>query len=479
MRLAVVQMTANLNHPPLIRRPSSMLVMALCVLSAILYGVWILPNTIFIRNFCLITGALLSLFVIFPNWRILIQRRAIPIALILLLLIWVTIHLFFIGIDHQGQFAEYTKIWKKIALSIPFALGLGLSLLSYANDPVKTRRYWNLIFFGFLLPAITYFVKWFVTLMGQKYGFPVPIFLILDPDHMGSQFGISRAWYVFFCLPVVAISIGLVVTRLKNKTFSFFNSFIYLACIPLTLLIFYIENDRLGTFFGLALIVIAFVSIGIAVIRNRSWLVLLIFLAVIFSSATILWGSFKQNTQWLTLVSDTKVAIQQVDHLDNWRYNRIQMKGYPLNESGQPVSSSNYERISWAIVGARFVAERPLGYGLLSLSFGRLCKEKWPDSEMSWSHSAWLDFTLGYGVPGLLLLAIAIFLTWRNSGKSPAPWFLIGRWSLPMLSAVFLVKEISSEVFINAFIFLIVLASTLSLSVEASPGECSGISKKR
>ena len=252
-----------------------------------------------------------------------------------------------------------------------------------------------------------------------------------------------------------------------------------MACIPLTLLIFYIENDRLGTFFGLALIVIAFVSIGIAVIRNRSWLVLLIFLAVIFSSATILWGSFKQNTQWLTLVSDTKVAIQQVDHLDNWRYNRIQMKGYPLNESGQPVSSSNYERISWAIVGARFVAERPLGYGLLSLSFGRLCKEKWPDSEMSWSHSAWLDFTLGYGVPGLLLLAIAIFLTWRNSGKSPAPWFLIGRWSLPMLSAVFLVKEISSEVFINAFIFLIVLASTLSLSVEASPGECSGISKKR
>jgi hypothetical protein len=467
MRLAVVQMTANLNHPPLIRRPSSMLVMALCVLSAILYGVWILPNTIFIRNFCLITGALLSLFVIFPNWRILIQRRAIPIALILLLLIWVTIHLFFIGIDHQGQFAEYTKIWKKIALSIPFALGLGLSLLSYANDPVQTRRYWNLIFFGFLLPAITYFVKWFVTLMGQKYGFPVPIFLILDPDHMGSQFGISRAWYVFFCLPVVAISIGLVVTRLKNKTFSFFNSFIYLACIPLTLLIFYIENDRLGTFFGLALIVIAFVSIGIAVIRNRSWLVLLIFLAVIFSSATILWGSFKQNHEWFSLMADFKVAVQ-VDKYDHWKYNRIKIVGWPKNDLGDTVGPSNYQRIAWLVVGSRFVAERPLGYGLLSLSFGRLCKEKWPDSEMSWSHSAWLDYTLGYGLPGLLLLGAAILLTWSNSKASPTPWLLIGRWALPILSAVFLVKEISSEVFLNAFIFLIVFTSTLSLKVKIS-----------
>ena len=462
-------MAANLNHHPLeIRRPSSVLVTVLCALSAILYGVWILPNTIFIRSFCLITGAFLSLFVIFPNWRILIQRRAAPIALMALLLIWVSIHLFFIGVDYEGQYAEYTKIWKKIALSIPFALGLGLGLLSYANDPVKTRRYWNIVFIGLLLPAITYFVKWGTTLMGQKYGFAVPIYLILDPNHMGSQMGISRAWYVFFCLPAVAVSIGLVVIRLKNKTFSFFNSFLYLACIPFTLLIFYIENDRLGTFFSLALLLTAFILIGLAVVRNFSWLTLAIFLLAICSSAWILWGSFNQNSQWLSLIADTKVAVQQVDKLDNWRYNRIQAKGYPFNELGQPVSASNYERISWAIVGTRFVVERPLGYGLLSLSFGRLCKEKWPDSEMSWSHSAWLDFTLGYGLPGLLLLVAAILLTWLNSKASPTPWLLIGRWALPILSAVFLVKEISSEVFLNAFIFLIVFTSTLSLKVKIS-----------
>jgi hypothetical protein len=55
-------------------------------------------------------------------------------------------------------------------------------------------------------------------------------------------------------------------------------------------------------------------------------------------------------------------------------------------------------------------------------------------------------------------------LSWRNSRKASSPWFLIGLWALPSLAVVLLVKEISSEVFINAFIFLIVLAATLSIN---------------
>lgn len=51
--------------------------------------------------------------------------------------------------------------------------------------------------------------------------------------------------------------------------------------------------------------------------------------------------------------------------------------------------------------------ENPQDCGLLSLSFGAPSKERWPNSEMSWSHSAWLDFTLGYGIPGLMLLLSA------------------------------------------------------------------------
>lgn len=438
------------------------MVLTLCWLFAILYGVWILPETIFIRHFCLVVGALLSLPVIYPNRRLLLKNEAVPIWLIGLLILWVTFHLFFIGRDFNAQWEEYTRIWKKIAVGSVFAIGLGLALISQANNQKHTNQYWRIVYFGLLLPAITYFLKLGATTLGAKYGFHVPIYLVLDPDHMGSRFGISRAWYVFFCLPAVAISIGMLFIRIKNKLLTFSNGLIYLTCIPVTLLIFYIENDRLGTFFGFVLILIASLSLGIGLIWRRNFLALSLFLVLIASSTLVFWSSFKANPEWQTLIADSKIAVQ-VDKFDNWKYNQRTMKGYPLNEFGKPVGGSNYLRISWAVVGSRFVASNPLGYGLLSLSLGKFSEELWPDSELSWSHSAWLDFTLGYGIPAFLLLFSAFLLSWKNSKKTPAPWFAVGRWALPMLSVVFLVKEISSEIFINAFIFIIVFSATLSL----------------
>ena len=440
------------------------LTLTLCCLFAILYGVWILPHTVFIRHFCLVSGAILSLYVIYPNRRLLLKKEAAPIWLIVLLILWVTFHLFFIGQDFQHQFDEYTRIWKKIAVSSVFAIGLGMALTSQTTNQKHTDQYWRIIYLGFLLPAITYFVKLGATTLGHQYGMAIPAYLVLDPDHMGSRLGISRAWYVFFCLPAIALSIGMLALRIKNKRFSSSSGLIYLSCIPISLLIFYIENDRLGTFFGFALVAVAVFYIGFSLLRNRALVGSVIFLFVLAASVMVSYQSFRQNPQWLSLLADTKVAVQQLDQVDNWRYNRYQMKGYPLNEFGNAVSPSNYERISWAIVGARYASEKPLGYGLLSLSFGALDREKVPNSEMSWSHSAWLDFTLGYGIPGLVLLLGAFVLSWRNSRKASSPWFLIGLWALPSLAVVLLVKEISSEVFINAFIFLIVLAATLSIN---------------
>jgi hypothetical protein len=449
---------------PGMKQPSGLLMTSLCVLFAILYGVFILPNTVFVRNFCLISGAILSLPIIISNRRILYQWRAMPILLIIFLLVWVVIHLFCFSADYPRQYQELVKIWKKIAISIPFALGLGLGLLSYSKNPQQANWYWKIIYIGFLLPAATYFVKFGATYLGNRYGIAIPIFLVLDGDHLGSKFGISRAWYVFFCLPVAAMSIGILLTNLKNKTLTFGKSLAYLLCIPLTLLIFYIENDRLGTFFGFTLIVIAASIFGSSLIQNRSIESLAALLLMLIVSFYISWISFKQSTQWKNIFSDVKVAIEQIDKNSVWRDPYVKIEEWPTNELGRAAYSSNYLRVSWFIAGVDFVIDRPMGYGLLSLSFGELGKERWPEAKMSWSHSAWLDFTLGYGVPGLALFFVAFLLSWLNSKNAVTPWFVIGRWGLPVICAVFLVKEVSSEVFVNAFIFLIVLSSTLSLN---------------
>lgn len=437
------------------------LVITLCALFAVLWGVWILPNTVFIRHFCLIAGALIGLYIIWPRRALLLTKAAIPIWLICLLLVWVTIHLFFIGHDYDRQLEEYTKIWKKIALSIPFAFGLGLALGSQLSNSKNTQKYWAIIYLGFLLPMIIYFVKWIAALYLPRYGYTIPQFLILSPDALGNPWAIPRAFYVFFCLPALAIALGQMICSIQARQFQLISSIVYLFAIPLTLIIFHIEGDRLGIAYGLILIVAAIFFGFLPMLRRRqiSWKVGVILLILILLSGYIATKAIQSNPHWKSLIADAKIAVQ-VDRFDHWK-NRN--KGYPLNELGKTVSPSNYERIAWAITGPRLLIEEPLGYGLISLSFLTLGKERWPDSDLSWTHSAWLDFALGYGLPGLFLLVGSALLVWRNSRCIDYPWRLLGAWAIPSACMVMLAKEVSSEAIINALIFLIMLMAAITI----------------
>lgn len=438
------------------------LLLVLCTLFAVLWGVWVLPNTVFIRHFCLIVGACLGLYVIWPRRALLYTKQATPIWFVLLLILWVSFHLFFIGHDYGRQLEEYTKIWKKIALSVPFALGLGLALGSQLSNPKNIQKYWAIIYLGFLLPMIIYFVKWTAALYLPRYGYTIPQFLILSPDHLNNPWAIPRAFYVFFCLPALAIALGQMIYSIQTKQFKLRSSIAYLLAIPFTLLIFYVEGDRLGIAYGLILIAAAIFFGFLSMLKRRqiSWKAGAILLALLLVSGYIATKAIQSNPQWKPLIADAKVAVQ-VDRFDHWK-NRS--KGYPANELGTIPSDSNYSRIAWAIVGSRLIMEEPLGYGLMSLSFAALGKERWSDSDLSWTHSAWLDFALGYGLPGLFLLAGAAALAYRNSRCLGHPWRALGCWAIPSACLVMLAKEVSSEAIINALVFVIVLVSAISMS---------------
>lgn len=438
------------------------LVLSLCWLFAILYGVWLLPETVFIRHFCLVVGALLSLFIIYPNIALLFKKEAAPIWLIVLLMLWITLHLFFIGRDFQEQWEEYTRIWKKAVVAGVFAIGLGLALTSQLKIPKHTTQYWRIIYAGFLLPSIVYFVKFAASTLGLKYGWHVPIYLVLDPDHISSRFGISRSLYVFFCLPAFALALGKILSSVQQRTFSVRSLYPYLLALPLIITIFLLEADRFGMVHATLFLAGAIAFMLWAYPKHLSpgkWLLLGLIIAI---SLALVGVSVSKNAQWQTLIADAKVAAQ-VDRYDHWK-NRA--KGYPANEYGQIPTDSNYSRLAWAIVGSRLLVQNPQGYGLMSLSFRALGKERWPDSDLSWTHSAWLDFALGYGIPGLFLLAGAAALTWRNSRQLPNPWRLLGRWALPIMCLVMVTKEISTEVVINALIFLVIMVSALRLGVD-------------
>ena len=436
------------------------LVLVLCILFAILYGVWILPHTVFIRHTCMVLGAILSLWVIYPNRHIFFQKRAIPIWLIALLFVWVTIHLFFIGRDFDAQWYEYGRIWKKIGISSIFAVGLGLAIISQAHDVQKTKRYWQIIYFGFLLPTIIYFVKFGATHYLPQWGYAIPKYLVLSSDHLGDAFGVSRAWYVFYCLPVLAIGLGRILQLLENRGLGFIGAVPYLLTMPCILLIFYLEQDRLGTVLGFLCILLMIILALKPVLKGVSLMKVLALLISVVLSFFILYKSAQQNSAWNEFMSDAKVAIQ-VASIDNWK--NIAKKGLPLNASGKLLSESNYLRISWAIAGSYLLTQNPLGYGKLSLSFAALAKDRWLDTDLNWTHSAWLDFSLGYGLPGLFFLGLATILAWSNSKYCPFPWSAVGRWGLGLMAMAFLVKEISFEAPVNTLIFLIVWVSAMSL----------------
>ena len=386
----------------------------------------------------------------------------------MLLLVWVTIHLFFIGHDYDRQLLEYAKIWKKIAISTLFALGLGLALGSQVSSSKNSKIYWRIIYLGFLLPMIIYFFKLLVTIYFPHLGYLVPKFLFLSADHLNSPWGIARATYVFFCLPVFALALGQIIYIIRANQFQFKSSFIYLVTIPFTFLVFYIERDRLGIVYGVLLILMAVFFGFLPMVRGRqiSLKISATLLTILLTSGFIVTKSVQSNPQWQAVIADAKLAVQ-VDHYDAWKYNRKTSPGYPVNEMGIVASDSNYMRVAWAIVAVQLLSQNPLGFGLMSLSFGELSREKWPDAETSWSHSAWIDFALGYGLLGLSLLLGAAFLVWRNSQLLPCPWKNIGQWALPSVCLVMIAKEVSSEVNINALIFLIIFGSSIILVAQS------------
>lgn len=111
--------------------------------------------------------------------------------------------------------------------------------------------------------------------------------------------------------------------------------------------------------------------------------------------------------------------------------------------------------------------QNPLGYGLLSLSFGGLGKQIWPNAQISWTHSAWLDFALGYGLPSLIMIWLAIALAWQRAKALNPPLNTLGRWGLLIAAAVMLTKEISTEVVVNSMMFMIVWVTAMGLTISS------------
>jgi O-antigen ligase len=114
------------------------------------------------------------------------------------------------------------------------------------------------------------------------------------------------------------------------------------------------------------------------------------------------------------------------------------------------------------------VQEHPFGYGLINHSFGALALQKWSDfykpigKYRHASHSGWLDFTLGFGIPGLAFVLLPMWVAFYRAGGQTGFWFEWVRWSVPVVTLVYAITEVCTAHFIEFLFFYIAMASGIT-----------------
>jgi O-antigen ligase len=235
----------------------------------------------------------------------------------------------------------------------------------------------------------------------------------------------------------------------------------FLLAIGATLFLFYAQMMKNGFLYSLLCVMffagLLFFERSYIPVRQR---IVLAFLGIVLV-AVVGYLHIQQNASWKALIADAKIATQ-LDKNDDWRV-YIESKALPRNELGQEVFATNYLRISWGIVGAQLSIENPLGYGLIEDSFARLAKQKWPDSiGLSHTHSGWLDLTLAFGFPGLILLLSLIVILMKQSSGMGAPWGNFIFWSLLSITLLWITTESAQTVTFAALVFWLSLCAGLA-----------------
>ena len=114
----------------------------------------------------------------------------------------------------------------------------------------------------------------------------------------------------------------------------------------------------------------------------------------------------------INLIGDIQVATQ-LEKNQTWIRDGRSIPE-PVDEKGRVINGSTYERTSWFIRGAQFIAQNPWGNGITHMAFGYYMRDTYPGSKAPMTHSAWIDYTLGVGLPGFFLTWMAIVLCVRS-----------------------------------------------------------------
>ena len=137
------------------------------------------------------------------------------------------------------------------------------------------------------------------------------------------------------------------------------------------------------------------------------------FILVLFAVAIVGGASLTLDPRWSGLKDSLAVGWSSTNSY--WLTGGDAVR--PSIPSGATLEESAYLRAAWAHQAVLAIGERPLGLGFGRDGFGRAIEAEYGFKGMVSSHSGWLDFALGVGLPGLALLLLTAGLAIRGGWR--------------------------------------------------------------
>lgn len=419
---------------------------------ALLFFIWVLPETIALRHILLATSFFASLFIIYQNFTLLKRSVTSMLPLIFLgsLFFWVGIHYIFFSLNPELEFSEIQGLWIRVLLGYVAAIGLGISFRKY---PSLLKYFYVAIFFIPIINLVTY--AYAVYLHGAW----------VEPNAF-VRFLFAKIETAYFGGIAAAIAVGNLINLLliRKNHHHYWQIFFWLLGLVLTLASALVSSTKNGMAITITLAVFLVVVILYGSLFKSRSLRAPVVGAIVFIllASGIVWQKHAifASQGWKTIVQDVNVSLD-IDTHQQWQKREGSVLA-PLNSMGIPAALNTYERVAWARVGMRLIGQYPLGYGSINSSFAGLQKHaNIPNENQGQTHSGWVDFGLAFGIPGLLLIFLpiisSIYLGLKYRVSEALPWVVF----CMALTPFGLIAEITWKQYFEATIFFLALASTV------------------
>ncbi|MBT8517266.1 hypothetical protein G6706_08670 [Polynucleobacter paneuropaeus] len=416
--------------------------------------IWVLPNTIALRHFLLAIGVISGVFLIKENWSSFksLKLQLIPLYSILGLFLWVGVHYHFFSLNPDLELREIKGLWARTFAGSIMAIGFGVALCQFKD----LRKYFYIGVFA--VPVINILAYIYDSYLHGRLINPNEFIFFLFAKIETAYFGGIAASVA------VASIIYFIINSDDPKRYKQIT--LYVIGLLIVVIADVISNTKNGILIAMLIIFLLLMVVFAHALffvksKNNKFLEITVIVIVLLISGFV-WNAQKQlaSRGWDTIFQDTQLAME-IDKNTQWQYAEGS-RPLPLNSAGLPPAVNTYSRVAWATVGVRLISQYPLGYGSVNQSFNGLQNYlNIYHEHTGQTHSGWIDFGLGFGLPGLFLIFLAIFSIIVLSLMRPTRLNLIAATICVMLLPFCLTSEMSYKQYFESMIFFLGMCGTI------------------